>query len=69
MSIYWLYCLRDGEISRAIPIEAADDIEAVELARLRLERIDCELWCGSRMVANVAANGAATFANVARVTA
>jgi hypothetical protein len=52
MGRYHLYTLNsEGRIHTSADLEAEDDLEAVQLVRLRLEPADCELWCGRRKVA------------------
>ena len=49
---YLLYCFdRHGARSPAEPIRAADDDEAIRLARGKVQG-RCELWQGTRLVAN-----------------
>ena len=60
MASYRLYVLgQDGRIDYGSDIEALEDGEAIELARLRLEHTDIEIWCGTRKVALVPKDGLA----------
>jgi hypothetical protein len=52
---YRLYCLEDGRIVSTALFEAADDVAAIEAAHARRSRLDCELWCDSRLVAFIQA--------------
>jgi hypothetical protein len=54
---YRIHCF-DGDIPDETFV-AADDGEALALVRLRLVRVDCELWCGSRLVATLPKKGGA----------
>lgn len=45
---------RNGRIARASDMQADDDWQAIELARLMCEPGDVELWCGTRRVAVIA---------------
>jgi hypothetical protein len=40
-------------MGQPIELESGDDDEAIELVRLSMARVDCELWRGSRKVAIV----------------
>jgi hypothetical protein len=53
MADYRLLLLAEGGKAQGSDFEAADDGEAIELARLRLEKADIEIWCGDRKVAFV----------------
>ena len=65
MAHYRLYALNpDGHIRSGADIEATDDVEAVSLARIRLEHADIELWCGTRWVALVPKDGLAVIPSV-----
>ncbi|HMI21140.1 MAG TPA: hypothetical protein VK533_16525 [Sphingomonas sp.] len=55
MISYRLYCLKDGRIISTALFEAEDDVAAIEAAHARGSRIDCELWCDSRLVAFIPA--------------
>lgn len=55
MISYRLYCLRDGRIVSTALFEAKDDVAAIEAAYARGGRLDCELWCDSRLVAFIPA--------------
>ena len=48
---YQLFCLKDGRISGTAMFDAEGDVAAVEAAYARGNAEDCELWCGSRLVA------------------
>ena len=51
MSAYRLYHIDgSGHFSTAEWIEAAEDSEAIELARARAHVSGCELWDGGRLV-------------------
>jgi hypothetical protein len=52
---YRLYCLKDGRIVSTALFEADDDVAAIEAAHARGSRLDCELWCDSRLVAFIPA--------------
>ena len=41
--------------------DAGNDEEAVDLARIRIEHCDLEIWCDARKVARVPKDGLATF--------
>lgn len=58
MISYRLYCLRDGRIVSTALFEAKDDVAAIEAAHARGGRLDCELWCDSRLVAFIPAASA-----------
>ena len=49
MARYRIHCLDGDEADETF--EAVEDMEALELARLRLVPVDCELSCGPRLVA------------------
>ena len=52
MPHYRLYALTPDDLVRTTyNVKATDDGEAIQLARLRLEHADIELWCGRRKVA------------------
>jgi hypothetical protein len=51
------YLSLDGCREIVDTFRAADDGEAIELLRLRLEPVDCDLWCHTRKVATVPAEG------------
>jgi hypothetical protein len=51
------YVSKDGCREIVDTFRAADDGEAIELLRLRLESVDCDLWCHGRRVAIVPAEG------------
>ena len=56
MTDYRLYCLDEhGKIAEAEWIEASSDYEAIVIARAKRLSVNCELWEGSRLVANVPA--------------
>jgi len=56
MAHYRLYCLDGAEkITAAEWIEAADDGEAVRIARGMKKSVMCEVWDRSRLVARVSA--------------
>jgi hypothetical protein len=55
--IYRIHCF-DSDVPDETFV-AADDGEALALVRLRLVRMDCELWCGSRLVATLPKEGGA----------
>jgi hypothetical protein len=58
MAEYRLYILTvDGSIRRAADLEAGDDLEAIELVRLRGELADVELWSGTRKVGLIPQDG------------
>ena len=58
MSEYKLYCLdQKGRITRRYEFDAADDGAAIALARKDHPATNCELWCGTRKVALLPANG------------
>lgn len=59
MTEYRLYCL-DGanRITRAEAIGAANDDEAIEIARSMKLPIKCELWQRDRLVARIPAHTA-----------
>ncbi len=58
MAGYRIYAMTpDGHIRSAADIEAENDGEAIQLARLRLERADIELWCGARRIARLPREG------------
>jgi hypothetical protein len=60
VSHYRLYALTpDGYAQSVHTIDATDDGEAIELARLRVEHADIELWRGRRKVALVPKDGPA----------
>lgn len=62
MPHYQLYTLfRDGHMRGGADLYAGDDGEAVELARIRLEHRDLELWQGSKKVAVVPKDGLPIF--------
>ena len=51
MQRYTLMKVKDGRLAAAIPIAAADDLEAVEAAWSSETEGYCELWAGERLVA------------------
>jgi len=55
MIAYRLYCLDSaGHIQFAEPIEARDDVDAVQRAHeLKLNHIKCEVWQADRLVATL----------------
>jgi hypothetical protein len=55
MASYRLYCLDgDGRISLAEWIDASDDDDAMRQAHdLKLHSLKCEIWQGTRLVANL----------------
>ena len=53
MSIYRLYCLKDGRVSAVDYIECDNDEAALAEARSRRPGDDCELWLGDRLVAEL----------------
>ena len=70
MAHYRLYTLRDdGHILGAGDLEASDDGEAIQLARLRLEHRDIDLWCGTRPLALVPKDSLPKFVQDQRATA
>jgi len=58
---YRLYCLDGvGRISAAGEvIEAESDDEAIEIVRSKMLHLSCELWQGTRLVANFPASQSA----------
>ena len=60
MLSYRVYCLSaDGHVRKGDYLQAADDYEAIDLARRHDENADCELWLGSRKIALLPAGGGA----------
>jgi len=58
MADYRLYCLdRAGHIGHGEWIEAAGDDEAIALVTAKKLGVDCELWLGNRLVANIVRHG------------
>lgn len=57
MATYWVFCLDGPRVIHHLDFEADDDAEAVELAIIRGEDCDCEIWCGDRKVAAMAKDG------------
>lgn len=56
MPAYTLYSLDEaGKIVRSEPLEAKDDADALEQARLLGRPHDCELWLRERIVGRVPA--------------
>lgn len=55
MISYRLYCLKDGRVFSTALFEAEDDVAAIEAAKARGSRLDCELWSDSRLVAFIPA--------------
>lgn len=57
MPDYRLYCLDDsGRIAEAAhDIDARSDDEAIVLARAKRLLVDCELWQGNRLIAQIPA--------------
>jgi hypothetical protein len=56
MPDYRLYCLDElGKIAQAEWIEAGSDDEAIVIARAKQLAVDCEIWEGNRLIANVPA--------------
>ncbi|HEY0325763.1 MAG TPA: hypothetical protein VGC46_07275 [Allosphingosinicella sp.] len=51
MSIYRLYCLKDGQVSAVDYLECDNDEAALAEARSRHPDDRCELWLGDRLVA------------------
>jgi hypothetical protein len=57
MPDYRLYCLDDlGKIAEGEWIEAKSDDEAIVMARAKRLSVDCELWEGNRLIAQVPAH-------------
>jgi hypothetical protein len=55
---YKLYCLDPkGRIQRRHEFEAADDTDAIATARSQFGNETCELWCGTRKIAVIPADG------------
>lgn len=57
MPAYRLYCLHKGKITKGDWLDAADDPEALAAARTHSPGIDCELWLGGRLIAQIPAEG------------
>jgi len=58
MLSYRIYQLGpDGHIRKGRYLQAADDAEAIELARRQAENDHCELWLGARRIAVLPADG------------
>jgi hypothetical protein len=56
MAYYRLYCMDGlGTIGRVELLEAKNDEEAVSLAYAKKLNVDCEVWDGARLVAEVPA--------------
>ena len=57
MFAYRLYCLRGGKIVRGDYLEADGDAQAIAKALAQDRDMDCELWLGGRLVAQLPLNG------------
>ena len=58
MPVYRIHYLqKNGRTMPGEYFEAADDEEAIELVRLRLEKTDCELTRGDRRLALIPSGG------------
>ena len=67
MPHYRLYTLNnDGHIRAGADLEASDDQEALQLARLRLEHCDLSLWRGTAHIALVPKDGLPRFLQLQR---
>jgi len=53
MARYFIFCMDGETILDQFDFEADDDAEALALLRLRREKVECDLWCGDRLVATI----------------
>ncbi|MET0372620.1 MAG: hypothetical protein ABW128_00015 [Rhizorhabdus sp.] len=61
MTRYFVFCMDGDRILERLDFEAEDDAEAIALLALRRERVECDLWCGSRLVATIPKGGNPVF--------
>ena len=60
MADYRLYCLDGvGKITAAEWIDATGDAEAIMIASSLKKQVECELWCGNRLIVRIPAFRAA----------